>query len=64
MKDEITITWHIDDVKEVRADLTDDQARQVLQYVDRYHDCNYGITWETLDNAAFELFGAEVEGEI
>ena len=56
--------WNIDDVKEVRADLTDDQAREVLQYVDLHYDCNYLITLETLKNAAFELFGAEVKGKI
>lgn len=52
----ITIRWHIDDVKEVRPDLTDDQARQVLQQVLCCHDCNCGVSWETLQAVADEMF--------
>jgi hypothetical protein len=40
----------------VRNDLTPDQAWEVLQAVERQHDCNYGITWDTLGITADELF--------
>ena len=43
----ITIKWHILDVQSV-ADVTDDEARQVLQMAQHYHDA-YGISWETLE---------------
>jgi hypothetical protein len=49
--------WSIEDVKQVRPGLTDDQAWEVLQLVERTHDCNYGITWLTLEIAAEGLFG-------
>ena len=40
LPDKITITWHIDDVKSIAPDLTDDQCREVLQAVERKHDAN------------------------
>jgi hypothetical protein len=54
---QIAIVWCIEDVKEVRPDLTDDQAWEVLQLVERSHDANFGVSWETLDSAAHSLFG-------
>ena len=51
MKDSISITWHIDDVKN-RAEtldilITDSEAREILERVESNYDCNNGITWET-----------------
>jgi len=47
--DEITITWHIDDVHgESKYTLTDDQCREVLRRVEHHHDCNVGINWDVL----------------
>jgi hypothetical protein len=54
--DEIAITWHIDDVKELRPDLTDDQAREVLQQAKDRHDAGIGINWEVLEIHADDLF--------
>jgi hypothetical protein len=48
--------WHIDDVKEVRPDLTDDQCRQVMLDHIKNHDANLGINWETIRIWARELF--------
>ena len=52
-KDLITVSWHIEDVhlqaKRNGKTITDEQARDILQAVKRQHDCNYGITWDTLD---------------
>jgi hypothetical protein len=53
--------WGIDDVQEVRPDLTDDQAWDVLQRVDLLHDRDRGITWETLRATAQELFPGRYE---
>ena len=59
-EDSIAIEWCIDDVKDVREDLDDDQAMEVLEYVKDKHDANLGITWETLQYAADHLFPEEV----
>jgi hypothetical protein len=45
----IAALWGIEDVQEVRPDLNDEQAWQVLQYVDRNKDAELGISWLTLE---------------
>lgn len=52
----ITITWSIGDVQEVRADLTDAQAYEVLLAVEDDHDANVGINWSILEDFADLLF--------
>lgn len=52
----IAFGWCVADVKTVRPDLTKEQAGEVLRKVAREHDATLGVTWETLDNAARELF--------
>jgi hypothetical protein len=54
--DTIEISWHIDDVKEVRPDLTKAQAREVLQEAKRRHDATIGIDWDVLAFHADDLF--------
>ena len=48
----ISIVWSIDDVmeqaKQDEKEITEDQARKVLKMMKDNHDCNYGITWETI----------------
>ena len=45
--------WHIDDVHNQAEihdeELTDEEARRVLSFMDEYHDCNYGHTWDSMD---------------
>jgi len=53
---EIAIIWHIDDAKRIRPDLTDRQALDVLQHVEREHDANHGVSWTTLEDVARILF--------
>jgi hypothetical protein len=48
--------WHIDDVKEVRPDLTDEQAMQVLERCIDKHDAEIGINWLVLETVAADLF--------
>jgi hypothetical protein len=60
-RDSITIEWHIDDVQEVRPDLTDEQAREVLFAAKRYHDAEQGINWDVLKAHADFIFGKEGE---
>ena len=54
---EIAIVWCLDDVKEVRPDLNNNQCWQVLQHAQRHHDATVGISWEVLDIVAGILFG-------
>jgi hypothetical protein len=43
----------------VRADLTDEQAFEVLIRVDHYFDAEYGISWDTLKINADDLYPKE-----
>lgn len=52
---QIAHIWSIEDVQHLRPDLDDDQAWEVLQHVDHYKDCEYGITWLTLELAIKHL---------
>lgn len=54
---QIAVIWSIEDVQQVRPDLTDDQAWQVLLEVDRRNDAEHGINWQTLEYVAKQLFG-------
>jgi hypothetical protein len=58
-RDTITIKWHITDVQEVRPDLTDDQARDVLWRVRDIHDANEGVNWYVIECVASEMFPEE-----
>lgn len=61
--DEIAIIWHLDDVKgrakENDIDLDDDLARQVLKLMESRHNCNYGITWDTIDSYINEVINLD-----
>lgn len=52
----IAVSWGIEDVQEIRPDLDDDQAWEVLQAIEDRHDCNSGITWDTLEYMADRLY--------
>ena len=49
----IHIKWHIDDVKATaeRMDIaiTDEDAREILEIVERRHDANLGISWDVIE---------------
>jgi hypothetical protein len=63
LADEIAISWHIDDVREIRPDLTDEQCREVLQQAERRHDASVGINWDVLAIHAEDLFPKESEAQ-
>ena len=54
---QIAIIWSMDDVKERRPDLKDDECWAVLQEVEREHEADCGITWDSLAVTADKLFG-------
>jgi len=53
----IALLWSVEDVQEVRPDLTEEQAWEVLRQVKRNHDANIGVNWYTLEWNAENLFG-------
>lgn len=60
----ISIAWGTDDVQEVRPDLSEEQAYEVLIMAEKEHDANYGICWDTLRSWADYLYPeTEKEGE-
>ena len=48
--------WHIDDVLEVRPDLTEERCKEVLEQCERRFDAGIGITWDVLEYHAEDLF--------
>lgn len=61
---EISLVWSLEDVQILRPDLSDDQCGDVLDTVKRYHDCSYGVSWDTISITADELFEKAVSEEI
>ena len=58
---QIALIWSIEDVQEIRPDLTDKQAWEVLEKVERHQDAAVGVTWDTLEMVAEDLFGSAPE---
>lgn len=58
---QIAIIWSIEDVQQVRPDLTDDQAWEVLQQVNRHQDAELGVNWQAFECVAEDLFGDATE---
>jgi len=54
---QIAHIWGVDDVRVLRPDLNADQAWRVLQTVVERLDCNVGITCDTVETTAAELYG-------
>ncbi len=59
--EQVAVLWSVNDVVELRPDLTTRQAFEVLQHAKRMHDVRFGINWDTLDFAAEQLFGEAPE---
>jgi len=59
----ISITWCIEDVKQIREDLTDEQAFHVLEEVLDLHDADWGVNWESLRTAAELLYPKRSEDD-
>lgn len=53
---EVAVVWCAADVQLIRPDLSDDQAWEVLQLCERYHDCSIGFSWTLIELCADELF--------
>jgi len=55
---EIAIVWTIDDVLEQRPELNEQQASDVLYFMQSCHDATIGINWDYIDAVAETLFPA------
>lgn len=55
-RNSIALVWMTDDVLSIREDLTEEQAMEVLERVDRKHDASIGVCWETLEIYAEDMF--------
>lgn len=44
----IPVSWNIEDIQIIDPRLSDDEAREVLFDVLKYHDTNVGINWEVI----------------
>jgi len=42
------VMWQMADVQALDSTVSDDQAADVLEAVEHRHDCNDGISWDTL----------------
>lgn len=49
----ISIKWHTDDIlecaKDLKVDLTINEANGILDEIKENHDCTTGVTWEVID---------------
>ncbi|WFC81885.1 hypothetical protein [Enterobacter quasiroggenkampii] len=43
--------WYEDDVRNVDASATDEEARAALRHAARHHDADHGINWDSLKTA-------------
>ena len=55
-EDTIALHWSTEDVMHQCDWLTKEQAREVLSMCLHQHDCNWGISWDTIDIWAAELY--------
>lgn len=52
----IALVWNVEDVRQMRPDLTTDEAAEVLSMVYERHDASFGVNWEVLTDQANTLF--------
>jgi hypothetical protein len=50
--DWMCIWWHVEDVQEVCPDVSEKDARVVLQVLKRCHHAEVGVNWETIESVA------------
>lgn len=58
----IALCWNIEDVKasaeENGIKLSKNEAIEILETIEKYHDCSYGVNWDTVHDCVQE-FSAE-----
>ena len=60
---QIAIIWSTEDVIEFASQdgikITEEEAMEILGDIDHRHDCNYGVTWDTLSYCINDYKGEE-----
>ena len=59
-EDKIFVSWSIEEVREIRPDLTDEQCRKVLRKVKDGHDANLGISWDVIETISYDMYPIQV----
>jgi len=54
---QVGVVWSIEDVIEVRPDLNEGQAMNVLRQVLDDHDAEIGVNWDVLQQTADAMYG-------
>ena len=62
-EDSVSIVWSVEDVLQVRPDLSQEQAKKVLTEAKENHDATMGINWGTLSYVAEVLYGEAPENK-
>ena len=55
----LVVEWNVEDVQELRDDLSDEQACKVLDYISRKFLASILINYDVIDSAADYLFPEE-----
>lgn len=53
---QVAVIWSVEDVQEIRPDLNDDKAWEVLLRCRKVHDCEVGFSWELIEFVADDLY--------
>lgn len=61
--DKLFITWCIEDVKELKPTLTEEQCKEVLSYLGRHHSASEGINWDIISTTINMMDFEEEEEE-
>ena len=56
----LKVPWHIDDVHNIREDLTAEQCAEGLEAVSDNYDAEVGVNWDVISWYAEDLFPEEV----
>lgn len=66
LENTISIVWCVEDVqgsaKEMGIELSEEDAKEVLQNIKRTHDCELGISWMTIE-IGIEYYLQEQKGK-
>jgi hypothetical protein len=60
-RQQVAVVWGTEDVQNIRPDLNDDQAWEVLERCRDKHDCEWGFTWQYIEDVADMLFPEPTE---
>jgi len=55
---ELTITWSIEDIRAAYVGVSEKQAGELLDFLDRKYDAETGITWGVIETA-MEILGID-----